>query len=113
MNFAGMSTKNTYIVTNSCILAKSGSKKFRKKISHNPLTDLKLCDIISVINIREVCEMKISVNELMSVCCYCDVYRKSLKEIEADATAKTLAETIVAEAQSVAKECATQEKGSN
>lgn len=47
--------------------------------------------------------MKFSVNDLMNVSCFCDVYRKSLSEIKEQDSAETLAETVVVEAKDTDK----------
>lgn len=47
--------------------------------------------------------MKFSVNDLMNVCCFCDVYRKSLSEIKEQDSAETLAKTVVVEAKDTDK----------
>lgn len=48
--------------------------------------------------------MKFNVNDLVNVSCFCDVYRKSKSEMKAQAEAKNLAETVVAEAKNAETE---------
>ncbi len=42
--------------------------------------------------------MKFDVQDLMSICCYCDVYRKVVKNNEAAKQEISIAEAVIAEA---------------